>query len=162
MTDETPAQDTPTDYADTLGNEPDSTSMFPVIRDEIEPPAAAEPRSAHLRLVAVEPWTVTRVAFAISVALMIVSVVAVTIFWLVLQVTGVWGQIDDAVNAVLSNDNSSFSISEYLGFGRLVGISLILSAVNVVFMTALAAIGAHLYNAAAGLLGGIEVSFSDQ
>lgn len=114
-----------------------------------------------LRLSYIEPWSVTRLAFVVSVALMIVSVVAMTVFWLVLQATGVWGAVNDSVTNVLADDSGNFDITEFLGFGRLVGLTLILSALNVVFMTALATISAHLYNMAAGILGGVEVSFSD-
>jgi hypothetical protein len=128
------------------------------------PPASPAPqagRRASLRLVHVEPWSVTRLAFVVSVAMMIVAVVAVSIFWIVLNVTGVWGQINDSVTSVLSDDSGSFDIKDYLGFGRLFGLTLVLSAINVVLMTALATIGAHLYNLAAQLLGGLEVTFSD-
>ena len=102
-----------------------------------------------------------RIAFAVSVSLMIVGVVAMTIFWVVLNVTGVWGQVNDAVTSVLSDDSSSFDITDYLGFWRLIGLTLVLSAINVVLMTALATIGAHLYNLAAQVLGGVEVTFSE-
>jgi transmembrane protein DUF3566 len=127
------------------------------------PTAAASQagRRASLRLVHVEPWSVTRLAFVVSVAMMIVAVVAVSIFWIVLNVTGVWGQVNDSVTSVLSDDSGSFDIKDYLGFGRLVGLTLVLSAINVILMTALATIGAHLYNLAAELLGGLEVTFSD-
>ena len=124
-------------------------------------PAAQPGRRASLRLVHVEPWSVTRLAFVVSVAMMIVAVVAVSIFWLVLSVTGVWGQINDSVTSVLSDDGGTFDIKDYLGFGRMFGLTLVLSAINVVLMTALATIGAHLYNLAAQLLGGLEVTFSD-
>ena len=124
-------------------------------------PAPQAGRRASLRLVHVEPWSVTRLAFVVSVAMMIVAVVAVSIFWIVLNVTGVWGQINDSVTSVLSDDSGSFDIKDYLGFGRLFGLTLVLSAINVVLMTALATIGAHLYNLAAQLLGGLEVTFSD-
>ncbi len=125
------------------------------------PPAAQSGRRASLRLVHVEPWSVTRLAFVVSVAMMIVAVVAVSIFWIVLSVTGVWGQINDSVTSVLSDDGGTFDIKDYLGFGRLFGLTLVLSAINVVLMTALATIGAHLYYLAAQLLGGLEVTFSD-
>ncbi len=124
-------------------------------------PAVAPGRRASLRLVHVEPWSVTRLAFVVSVAMMIVAVVAVSIFWIILSVTGVWGQINDSVTSVLSDDGGSFDIKDYLGFGRLFGLTLVLSAINVVLFTALATIGAHLYNLAAQLLGGLEVTFSD-
>lgn len=118
-------------------------------------------RRASLRLDHVEPWSVTRLTFVVSVAMMIVAVVAVSIFWVVLNITGVWDQINDSVTSVLSDDSGSFDITDYLGFGRLVGLTLVLSAINVILMTALATIGAHLYNLAAELLGGLEVTFSD-
>jgi hypothetical protein len=124
-------------------------------------PSPQSGRRASLRLVYVEPWSVTRLAFVISVAMMIVATVAVSIFWIVLSVTGVWGQINDSVTSVLSDDGGTFDIKDYLGFGRLFGLTLVLSAINVVLMTALATIGAHLYNLAAQLLGGLEVTFSD-
>lgn len=119
-------------------------------------------RAATLRMSYIEPWSVTRMAFAISVAMMIVGVVAVAIFWVVLDVTGVWEQIDGSVTTVLSDDSSSFRITDYLGFGRLVGLSLVVSALNVIIMTILATIAAHLYNLAAQLLGGFEVTYTSQ
>jgi hypothetical protein len=131
-------------------------------RPQSTPSPTSQPgRRASLRLVHVEPWSVTRLAFVVSVAMMIVATVAVSIFWLVLSVTGVWGQINDSVTSVLSDDGGTFDIKDYLGFGRLFGLTLVLSAINVVLMTALATIGAHLYNLAAQLLGGLEVTFSD-
>ncbi len=152
-----------------------ATAVIPAVKDEPKSrPAAPQPRverpstpsaqagrRASLRLVHVEPWSVTRLAFVVSVAMMIVAVVAVSIFWLVLSVTGVWGQINDSVTSVLSDDGGNFDIKDYLGFGRIFGLTLVLSAINVILMTALATIGAHLYNLAAQLLGGLEVTFSD-
>jgi hypothetical protein len=137
-------------------------SKPPSARPERPPtPPAQSGRRASLRLVHIEPWSVTRLAFVVSVAMMIVAVVAVSIFWIVLNVTGVWGQINDSVTSVLSDDGGTFDIKDYLGFGRMFGLTLVLSAINVVLMTALATIGAHLYNLAAQLLGGLEVTFSE-
>lgn len=123
---------------------------------------AASGRSARLKLSHVEPWSVTKMAFVVSVALMIVSVVAVTVFWVVLQITGVWGALNDSVSNVLADDAAAFDITDFLGFGRVVGVTLLISALNVIFMTALATIAAHLYNLAAGILGGIELTFGER
>jgi hypothetical protein len=165
------------DYRRTTTGSPASTAVIPAVKGGAQgtkpgprsakperpapAPAAQAGRRASLRLVHVEPWSVTRLAFVVSVAMMIVAVVAVSIFWIVLNVTGVWGQVNDSVTSVLSDDSGSFDIKDYLGFGRLFGLTLVLSAINVVLMTALATIGAHLYNLAAQLLGGLEVTFSD-
>lgn len=157
---------TAADYAHTTRPSTSTTSVIPAVKGapvDRSAPAATDSsgRQARLRLNHIEPWSVTRIAFAISVAMMIVGVVAVTIFWVVLSITGVWDQINGSITAVLSDNSSTFDITDYLGFGRLVGLTLVLSAINVILMTALATIGAHLYNVAAQLLGGIEVTFGE-
>ncbi|MFL6088826.1 MAG: DUF3566 domain-containing protein [Aeromicrobium sp.] len=170
------------DYAHTTSGTPDHTALIPAIKDELPPtpppivdtappkvesllpreePAPTPAAPARRRLVRVEPYSITRLAFVVSVALMIVSVVAVAIFWIMLAVTGVWGQINDSVASLLSDDSSSFDIKDYLGFGRMVGATLVLSGINVILMTGLATVGAHLYNLAAALLGGVETTFTD-
>ncbi len=171
---------TAADYARTTKQSPSTTAVIPAVKERIDrfkdrdkkkpgsgttfssAQSAGPTRRASLRLTHVEPWSVTRLAFAISVAMMIVGVVAVTIFWVVLDATGVWDQINGSVTTVLSDDSSSFNITDYLGFGRMVGLTLVLSAINVILMTALATIGAHLYNLAAQLLGGVEVTFAEE
>lgn len=159
---------TAADYARTTTPSPSSTSVIPAVKDEpaeaaqVSSPTVGAGRRASLHLNHVEPWSVARIAFAISVALMIVGVVAMTIFWVVLNLAGVWDQVNEAVTSVLSDDSSSFDITDYLGFWRLIGLTLVLSAINVVLMTALATIGAHLYNLAAQVLGGVEVTFSEE
>jgi hypothetical protein len=159
---------TAADYARTTTPSPATTSVIPAVKEEpmateaTPAPSVASTRQASLRLNHVEPWSVARIAFAVSVAMMIVGVVAMTIFWVVLNVAGVWDQVNEAVTSVLSDDSSSFDITDYLGFWRLIGLTLVLSAVNVVLMTALATIGAHLYNLAAQVLGGVEVTFSEE
>ncbi|MEV7397975.1 DUF3566 domain-containing protein [Aeromicrobium sp. NPDC092404] len=173
---------TAADYARTTKPSPSTTAVIPAVKDKVDQKANREgattksgatltptpdsgskkERRASLRLTHVEPWSVTRLAFAISVAMMIVAVVAVSIFWVVLEATGVWDEINGSVTSVLSDDSTSFNITDYLGFGRMVGLTLVLSAINVILTTALATIGAHLYNLAAQLLGGVEVTFAEE
>ena len=125
-------------------------------------PVTVAPRGPReMRLTRVEPYSVTRLAFVVSVALMIVATVAAAIFWLVLAVTGVWDEINASIAALLSDDSASFDITDYLGFTRMVGGTLVISGINVILMTALATVGAHLYNLAAALLGGVEATFTD-
>ena len=117
---------------------------------------------AGLRLVRVEPYSVTRLAFVVSVLLMIVTTVAAAVFWLVLAVTRLLGtRSTRASPRLLSDDSASFDITDYLGFTRMVGGTLVLSGINVILMTALATVGAHMYNLAAALLGGVEATFTD-
>lgn len=119
-------------------------------------------RKVRRKLSYIEPWSVTKMAFVISVAMMIVFVVAAVVFWFVLQVTGVWQALNDSIVNVLSDGSTSFNVNNYVGLARITGLTLIVSAFNVVFFTALATIGAHLYNLAAGLMGGVEVTFEER
>lgn len=156
------------EYARTTDSPSSSTAVIPVVRDEAPKSmgaaaaaTAASGRQASLKLVRVDPWSVTKVTFALTVALMIVAVVAVTILWIVLSFAGVWDQINSSVTTVLSDESNSFDITEYLGFGRIVGLTLVISAINVVITTAVATIGAYLYNLAAQLLGGFDITLAE-
>lgn len=152
---------------DSAGPPPDPENAVhgdsPTAVSEPVPDRTDEPRRrrAEVRVVRVEPYSVTRLAFVVSVALMIVGTVAVAISWILLALTGVWGQINQTVASLVSDNSTSFNILDYVGFGRVVGATLILGSINVILLTGLATIAAHLYNLAAALLGGIEATFSD-
>lgn len=125
------------------------------------PPARPAGRKARLRLVRVDPWSVMKMALALSIALAIVVIVAVVIVWLVLSAAGVWDAINDSISAVLDGDTNGFDVENYVGLERVAGIALVLAALNVVLMTTLATLGAFLYNLAASLLGGLEVTLAE-
>jgi hypothetical protein len=125
------------------------------------PPARPSGRKARLRLVRLDPWSVMKMALALSIALAIVLVVAVVIVWLVLSAAGVWDAINDSISAVLDGDTNGFDVEDYVSLERVAGIALVLAALNVVLMTTLATLGAFLYNLAASLLGGLEVTLAE-
>lgn len=118
-------------------------------------------RKARLRLVRIDPWSVMKVAFALSIALAIVTVVAVSILWAVLGAAGVWEAINSSVGSVLDESDSSFDITEFVGMSRVLGLTAIVSAANVVLLTAIATLAAFLYNLTAALLGGLEVTLAE-
>lgn len=131
-------------------------------------PAPARPargtrtRKARLRLTRIDPWSVMKMAFALAIALAIVTVVAVAIVWAVLDAAGVWESINSSVGTVLSEDaSSSFDITDYIGTSRVLGLTTIIAAANVVLLTAIATLAAFLYNLAASLLGGLEVTLAE-
>jgi len=125
-------------------------------------PPAPRPgvRKARLRVSRVDPWSVMKMAFALSIAVAVVTVVAVVVVWLVLDAAGVWDAINSSVSTVLESD-SGFDVTNYVGLGRVVGVTMVLAAVDVVLITALATLGAFLYNLAAALLGGLEVTLAE-
>jgi hypothetical protein len=128
-------------------------------------PTTARPRGtrrARLRLVHVDPWSVMKTAFLLSIAFGIVTVVAVAVVWSVLGAAGVWSSINATVSDVLgSQSGAPFQIEDYIGASRVLGFTMIVAVVDVILITAIATLGAFLYNLAAALLGGIEVTLAE-
>ncbi|WP_261555067.1 DUF3566 domain-containing protein [Frankia tisae] len=122
------------------------------------PPGAG--RRAKLRLSKVNPLTVTRLSFAFSLCVFVVLLVAVAVLWFVLNSIGVFGSVTDAADTL--TDSSASDVKSWLSFGRAMELSLLVGAINVILMTALTTLGALLYNLCAEMIGGIELTLSDQ
>ncbi len=119
-------------------------------------------RRARLRLTHIDPWSVMKTSFLLSIAVGIVTVVAVAIVWTVLGAAGVWSSIDSTVTDVVGDNGSTFSIEDYLGMSRVMGFTMIIAVIDVVLVTVIATLGAFLYNLSAALLGGIEVVLAEE
>jgi hypothetical protein len=129
--------------------------------DQLRAASAARPgrtRRARLRLVRVDPWSVMKTAFLLSIAFGIMCVVAVFIIWSVLTAANVFGSINESMASLL-NDN--FAVEDYIGMDRVLSFTMLVSVLNVVLLTAIATLGAFLYNLAASLLGGLEVTLAE-
>ncbi len=126
-------------------------------------PSGKAPRRARLRLTRIDPWTVMKTSFLLSIAFGIVTVVAVFMVWSVLGAAGVWDSINSTVASVVEADaeGSKFDVTDYLGTGRVLGFTLLVSVIDVILLTAIATLTAFIYNMAAALLGGIEVTLAE-
>ncbi len=119
-------------------------------------------RRARLRLTHIDPWSVMKIAFLLSIALGIVTVVSVGLVWSVLGAAGVWESINDTVEDVLGSESgTTFDVEAYVGTSRVMGFTMIVAVVDVVLITAIATLGAFLYNLSAALLGGLEVTLAE-
>jgi hypothetical protein len=121
------------------------------------------PRRARLRLSRIDPWSVMKTSFLLSVAFGVVTVVAVLMVWSVLGAAGVWDSINQTVQDVVGGQDtaSTFDVQDYLGTSRIIGFTMLVAVIDVVLLTAIATLGAFLYNMAAALLGGIEVTLAE-
>jgi len=146
----------------------DNTTAVPVVPGRVAArrttgaPARA-PRRARLRLSRIDPWSVMKVSFLLSIAFGIVTVVSVFLVWSVLGAAGVWDSINNTVSDTVSSGNnvSTFDITDYLGMSRVLGFTMLVSVIDVILITAIATLGAFLYNMAASLLGGVEVTLAE-
>jgi hypothetical protein len=119
-------------------------------------------RRARLRLVHLDPWSVMKTSFLLSVAFGIVTVVAVAVVWSVLDAAGVWDSINSTVSDVVGGETAStFDVKDYVGTSRVLGFTMVVAVVDVVLITAIATLSAFLYNLSAALLGGVEVTLAE-
>jgi hypothetical protein len=127
------------------------------------PAPMAKPRKARLVLARVDPWSVMKLSFLLSIALAVVTFVAVTVLWSVVDSMGVFDSVGKTVESVTrSSDNAQgVDIFTYIGFSRVITLTALLSGVNIILMTALGTLGAFLYNLAASLLGGMHVTLTE-
>lgn len=73
---------------------------------------------------------------------------------------GVWAKLNSNVGDLLNN--ASGSSAELVSSGTIFGGAFLIGLVNIVLMTALATIGAFVYNLITDLIGGIEVTLADR
>lgn len=150
------------------GGQPTAT-MPPV--PEVTSAAAARPatggyrgpRKARLVLGRVDPWSVMKLSFLLSIALAIVALVAVAVLWSVLDSMGVFTSVGETVESVTRERDTAqgFDILSYVGFQRVMTLTALLTGINVILMTALCTLGAFLYNLAASLVGGLHVTLTE-
>lgn len=122
---------------------------------------ALQPRQRRVRLTVtrIDPWTVLRLSFLLSIAAAVITVVALLLLWLMLAAGGVFTSVDGTLDSVLGE--GALTVTQYFSFGKVLAVSLLIGAIDVVLITALATIGAFLFNVAASLVGGLEISATE-
>ena len=120
----------------------------------------AVPRRVRLTLARVDPWSVTKLSFLLSVAVGIALVVATAVVWSVLDGMGVFADLDGLLTDVVGNE-VDFDLLDYVGFGKVISLATVIAVVDVVLLTALATLSAVLYNVCASFTGGIEVTLAE-
>lgn len=118
------------------------------------------PRTVKLTVAKVDPWTVMKMSFLLSVAVGIATVVAALILWLVLQATGTLQNLQSTLGEIAGTESADQLLALF-GLGRVLSFAFILAAVNVVLMTALSTVGALLYNIGASIVGGFHLTLTD-
>ncbi|WP_057364094.1 DUF3566 domain-containing protein [Mycobacterium tuberculosis] len=118
------------------------------------------PVRASMQIRRIDPWSTLKVSLLLSVALFFVWMITVAFLYLVLGGMGVWAKLNSNVGDLLNN--ASGSSAELVSSGTIFGGAFLIGLVNIVLMTALATIGAFVYNLITDLIGGIEVTLADR
>jgi hypothetical protein len=119
-------------------------------------------RRADLVVSRLEPWSVVKFSFLMSLVAWVVLFVAVAFLYFVLSSLGVFTSIQHTLTSVTSSSGSSGTqLSHWFSASRVLGYTMLLGAVNIVLITALSTVGAMIYNLVAPLGGGIEVTLRE-
>jgi ABC-type glycerol-3-phosphate transport system permease component len=106
-----------------------------------------------------------KLSFLLSVAVGIAGVVMITVLWSILSSMGVFADMNRTVEGLLNTTNTSngtkFDLMDYIGLGRVVSLSIVVAVIDVILMTAIATLGAFLYNVCSSLVGGLQITLTD-
>ncbi|MBP2214825.1 DUF3566 domain-containing protein [Arthrobacter sp. CAN_C5] len=127
----------------------------------VKPAPKAKARKARLLVSKVDPWSVLKMSFLLSVALGIVTVVAAIVIWTVLDLTGIFDGVNDLLREIAGTESGGFDLRQFASLGQVVSFATIIAVVNVVLLTALAMLSAVLYDISSTLVGGIGVTLTD-
>ena len=122
---------------------------------------ARRTRKARLRISRVDPWSVMKTTFLFSIAFGIMLVVIVAVLWGVVAGSGALQSINSTMTQLIGDSGTKFNIEDYINAGRVIGLSAVLAALNVVIITAVSTLFAFLYNLAAAVIGGLEVTLAE-
>lgn len=126
-------------------------------------PAPGRPRRARLAVQRLDPWSVFLFSLLAAVCLGIALLVAVTALYAVLSSLGVLSSVNTLIAELTGGAGTDPATAPPLiTLSRVLGATAVLAAIDVVLLTALATLGAVLYNACSMLTGGVEVVLGER
>ncbi|SDY19957.1 Transmembrane protein of unknown function [Micromonospora pattaloongensis] len=137
------------------------TEAVRAARSTVSSAAARGPRRARLNVKRIDPWSVMKFSFAVSLVLFIVVIVATSVLYLALDAMGVFKSVNGSLTDLISAGGSSGGGFKITAKG-VIGTAALVGLVNVVLFTALATLGAFIYNVCADLVGGIELTLAER
>ncbi|MFB9377197.1 DUF3566 domain-containing protein [Kineococcus gynurae] len=120
----------------------------------------AVPRRVRLTLSRIDPWSVTKLSFLLSVAVGIALVVATGVVWSVLNGMGVFTDLDGLFRDIVGSE-IQIDLLDYVGFSKVISLATVVAVIDVILLTALSTLVAFLYNVCSALVGGLQVTLSD-
>ena len=114
---------------------------------------------ATMQIRYIDPWSALKVSALLNVALFFVWMIAVAFLYLVLGAMGVWSKLNSNVGDLLTSGSGGGS--DLVSAGSIFGGAALIGLVNIVLLTAMATVGAYIYNLSTDIVGGVEVTLAD-
>jgi Transmembrane domain of unknown function (DUF3566) len=119
-------------------------------------------RQAHLTVARVEPWSVMKFSFVVSLVAFVILFVAVSVLYGALAGLGVFDSLQRVVSDVTSSQGTTgVNAKAWFSASRVLGYTALLGSLNIVLITAMSTIGAVVYNLTSRLVGGVEVTLKE-
>ena len=123
---------------------------------------ASQARRANLVIARLEPWSVMKFSFLMSLVAWVVLFVAVALLYYALSGLGVFAAIQRTLSSVTSSQSSAgVNLAAWTSASRVLGYTMLAGAVDIILITVLSTIGAMIYNLVTHLGGGIEVTLKE-
>lgn len=116
-------------------------------------------RRARVAVTRIDPWSVMKLSFVLSLALVVIFMVAAAILWWVLNASGVFDQLNTSLQSITGTSN--LRLQDIAPLGRVMGIGALIGLIDVVLLTALATLATFLFNLTTGLVGGVDVVLTE-
>ncbi|WP_343063698.1 DUF3566 domain-containing protein [Haloechinothrix aidingensis] len=120
------------------------------------------PRRASLQLKRFDPWSVLKLSMVLGAAMFFVWLVAVGLLYTVLDGMGVWDRLNGTYASLVAGEPADAPVEPLITAGRVFGFSAVIGMINVVLLSALATVGAFIYNVSADMAGGLELTLSER
>jgi len=117
------------------------------------------PVRATMQIRRIDPWSTLKVSLLLNAALFFVWMIAVAFLYLVLGAMGVWSKLNNNVGDLLTSGSGSGG--DLVSAGSIFGTAALIGLVNIVLLTAMATVGAYIYNLSTDIVGGVEVTLAD-
>jgi hypothetical protein len=125
-------------------------------------PSKRSARTAHLTIARVEPWSVMKFSFVVSLVAFVILFVAVSVLYATLSAIGVFDSLQHVVSSLTSSqDSAGVNAAHWFSASRVLSYTAILGGFNIVLITAMSTIGAVVYNLTSRLVGGVEVTLRE-
>ena len=142
---------------------PDAARPAAGPRPRMEVQTGGRPRGpvrASMQIRRIDPWSMLKVSALLSVALFFIWMIAVAFLYLVLGAMGVWSKLNSNVGDLLTAGAGGGG-GEIVSAGSIFGGAALIGLVNIVLLTAMATVGAYIYNLSTDIVGGVEVTLAD-
>jgi transmembrane protein DUF3566 len=134
----------------------------PVPKAQPKVSKASQARRANLVIARLEPWSVMKFSFLMSLVAWVVLFVAVAVLYYALSGLGVFATIQRTLSSVTSSQSSAgVNVAAWTSASRVLGYTMLAGAVDIVLITVLSTVGAMIYNLVTHLGGGIEVTLKE-